>query len=285
MKMLDLFSGIGGFSLAAHKTEKIETIAFCEVDKSCREVLNKNFPGVPIFEDIGYLTYTKGNDGTYKPEGLESYLYDGFGRKEWKQGINFRGGIDIICGGFPCQDVSTAGKQRGFTNEKGEVTRSGLWGEYARIIKESKPKYIVIENVRNLLNLGMARVLTDLYELGYNAEWDIISAASVGANHQRDRIFIVAYSKTSNANVSGFWPAFTSTEEKSEWWTKATSCFYSWWQNLPRICRMDDGISLGVDKNLEPEKYRRERVKQCGNAIVPFIAQIIFNRIVELENP
>lgn len=95
---------------------------------------------------------------------------------------------DVICGGFPCQDVSVAGKRVGLEGE-----RSGLWEEMRRIIREVRPRLVIVENVRGLLSLGIGRVLGDLAELGYDAEWTVLSAASQGAPHRRDRVFIVAY--------------------------------------------------------------------------------------------
>jgi len=159
IRILDLFSGIGGFSHGFEKAGDFETAAFCEIDPHATKVLKKNFPNVPVIDDVRKI---KGED--FKD-------------------------IDVICGGFPCQDISVAGKQRGIN----EQTRSGLWIEYKRIIQEIKPRWVVIENVRNLLSNGLAIVLQDLHEIGYDAEWEIISARSVGACHLRERVWIVAY--------------------------------------------------------------------------------------------
>ena len=166
MLMLDLFSGIGGFSLAASWVwgDDLEIAGFCEIDKYCEKVLNKNFPGVPVYKDITQL------DGT-----------------QFKN-------IDLITGGFPCQDISVAGKGKGLFNEEtGEKTRSGLWVEMLRIISEVRPRYALIENVPMLTVRGGTRVIADLTEIGYDASWDIISAQDRGALHKRARIWIVAY--------------------------------------------------------------------------------------------
>ena len=166
MLMLDLFSGIGGFSLAASWVwgDDLEIAGFCEIDKYCEKVLNKNFPGVPVYKDITQL------DGT-----------------QFKN-------IDLITGGFPCQDISVAGKGKGLFNEEtGEKTRSGLWVEMLRIISEVRPRYALIENVPMLTVRGGTRVIADLTEIGYDASWDIISAQDRGAWHKRKRIWIVAY--------------------------------------------------------------------------------------------
>ena len=161
MKMLDLFSGIGGFSLAASWVwgDDLEIAGFCEIDEYCEKVLNKNFPGVPVYKDITQL------DG-----------------KQFKN-------IDLITGGFPCQDISVAGRGAGLE----EGTRSGLWFDMLRIISEVRPRYALIENVPMLTVRGGTRVIADLTEIGYDASWDIISAQDRGALHKRARIWIVAY--------------------------------------------------------------------------------------------
>jgi len=172
--MLDLFSGIGGFSLAAEWVwgDELEIVAFCEIDKYCRKVLNKNFPSVPIYKDIKEL--------------------DGEAFKD----------IDLITGGFPCQDISVAGKGAGI-----EGARSGLWSEMHRLISHIRPRYVIIENVPMLTVRGGTRVISDLAEAGYDAEWQIVGADDVGAWHRRKRIWIVAYpecvGRSTGAEVNG----------------------------------------------------------------------------------
>ena len=160
MRMLDLFTGIGGFSLAASWVwgNELDLAGFCEQDVYCGKVLKKNFPDVPIYPDIKEL------------------------RGEWFQDI------DLITGGFPCQDISVAGKGAGIDGD-----RSGLWSELCRIISEVRPRYALIENVPMLIHRGLERVLLDLTEIGYDAEWQVIGADDVGARHKRKRIWIVAY--------------------------------------------------------------------------------------------
>ena len=164
LKVLDLFSGLGGFSHALDNIGGFETIAFCEIDKDCHGVLKKHWPSVLIEEDVCKL-----------------------------DGKKFSGKVQVIVGGFPCQDISTAGKQKGLVDENGERTRSGLWSEYKRLIKEIGPRWVIIENVRNLVSNGLLQVLTDLDSIGYDCEWQIISARDVGACHLRERIWIVAW--------------------------------------------------------------------------------------------
>lgn len=161
MNVLDLFSGIGGFSLGLERVG-MRTVAFCEVDPFCRAVLAKHWPGIPCFPDIRNLTSSLLEHNDIWP--------------------------DVLCGGFPCQDISVAGKGAGLAGE-----RSGLWGEYARLIGEIRPRYVVVENVSALLGRGLDTVLGDLASLGYDAEWHCIPASYVGAPHRRDRTWIIAY--------------------------------------------------------------------------------------------
>lgn len=166
IRVLDLFSGIGGFSLGLHRatypdgTPGFETIAFCEQADYPVAVLRKHWPDVPVHRDVRDL---RGDD-------------PGLGR------------VDAICGGFPCQDISVAGRGAGLTGE-----RSGLWFEYLRIIEEAAPRWVLIENVPALRTRGLDVVLGGLAAIGYDAEWHCIPAAALGAPHRRDRVWIVAY--------------------------------------------------------------------------------------------
>lgn len=162
LKVLDLFSGIGGFSLGLERTGGFETVAFCEIDPFCRRVLAKHWPTVRQYDDVRTLT----------ADALE------------RDGV----AVDVVCGGFPCQDISTAGLGAGL-----DGARSGLWSEIARLVGELGPRFVIVENVAALLSRGLDRVLGDLAALGYDAEWHCIPAAGVGAPHRRDRIWIVAY--------------------------------------------------------------------------------------------
>lgn len=157
MKHGSLFSGIGGFDLGFSRAG-IETLWEVEIDPYCRKVLERHFPNAERFADI---------------------------RECGKHNLR---PVDVISGGFPCQDISQAGKRAGIDGD-----RSGLWREYARIIGELRPRYVCIENVAALLGRGLVRVLCDLAALGYDAEWEVISAADVGAPHLRERVWIVAY--------------------------------------------------------------------------------------------
>ena len=161
-RVLDLFSGIGGFSLGLERTGGFETVAFCEIEEWPRRILAKHWPDVPIYTDVRELTYERLHADRTVP--------------------------DIITAGFPCQDISVAGKGAGIEGE-----RSGLWSEVARLTGELRPRYVILENVSALLGRGLDKVLGDLAQIGYDAEWHCIPASSVGAPHRRDRFWAVAY--------------------------------------------------------------------------------------------
>ena len=167
LRHLDLFSGIGGFSLGLEATGGFETVAFCDIEEFPRKVLQKHWPGVKQYEDIKELNFEK-----IKADGLLP--------------------LDIITGGYPCQPFSVAGRK------KGEKDPRHLWPEYFRLIKELRPTWVIGENVSGHIKLGLDTVLENLESEGYSVRTFSISAASIGANHQRERIWIVA-----NSNSSG----------------------------------------------------------------------------------
>lgn len=171
LKILDLFSGIGGFSLGLELTGGFETAAFCEIEKYPQEVLRKNFPGVPIYDDIKTLTAGR-------------LVRDGIDR------------IDIITGGYPCQPFSVAGKQ------KGEKDDRHLWPSMLEIITQVRPTWVVCENVTGHISLGLDQVLFDLEAQGYSSRTFIVPACSVNAPHRRDRLWIVAHAN-SNSESDG----------------------------------------------------------------------------------
>lgn len=160
MKHIDLFSGIGGFALAA-RWMGWETIQFVEIDKFCHKILTKNFPNVPIHGDI------KTFDGSH-----------------------YRGTVDILTGGFPCQPFSVAGSRKGKKDDR------HVWPEMLRTISEIKPSWVVGENVTGIIGLALDQVLTEMEGEGYNTETYIIPACAVNAPHRRDRIWILAYSES-----------------------------------------------------------------------------------------
>ena len=163
LTLLDLFSGIGGFSLGLERTGGFRTIAFCECEPYPRAVLANHWPEVPCYDDIRTLTAERmAADGLVRP--------------------------DAICGGFPCQDISAAGKGAGIEGE-----RSGLWREMRRLVSECRPRWVVAENVSALRTRGADRVLGDLETLGYACWPLVVGAAHAGAPHRRGRAWILAY--------------------------------------------------------------------------------------------
>ena len=162
LRHLDLFSGIGGMALGLQRTGGFQTIGFCEIDPFCQKVLRKHWPDVPIHEDV------------------RSINADGF-----------RGTVDIITGGFPCQPWSVAGTKAGAKDDR------DLWPEMVGLIEDIQPQWVIGENVRGFINepLGLQRSLTDLEGIGYQAVTFVIPAAACGAPHKRDRCWIVAHTR------------------------------------------------------------------------------------------
>tara|TARA_B100000214_G_C23867796_1_gene581123 strand:+ start:52 stop:984 length:933 start_codon:yes stop_codon:yes gene_type:complete len=216
MKLLDTFAGIGGFSYAAEKlVGGFETTQFIEINPFCQKVLNKHWSHVPIHDDITTFTAKSGE-------------------------------FDIITGGFPCQDISVAGLQKGITKE----TRSGLFYELIRIIRMVRPRYVVLENVAAILNRGLDIVLRELYEAGYDAEWAVISASSLGACHQRSRWWLVAYPNSKQ-----------SSRTKSEIQTRRNSTSSS---NRPRnVTNTKSKSSNGSE--LRSALNKKSSVSKSGN--------------------
>jgi DNA (cytosine-5)-methyltransferase 1 len=170
LKVLDLFSGIGGFSLGLERAG-FETIAFCEIEPFCQSILRKHWQNVPIAGNIKDLRYEEG------------ILYD-------KDTPIYQGRIDLICGGFPCQPFSIAGRKKGTADNR------DLWPEMFRIITEVKPAWIVCENVAHFMRMAFERTKTDLESQGYGLQPFIIPACSVGAPHRRDRVWIIAHAQS-----------------------------------------------------------------------------------------
>jgi DNA (cytosine-5)-methyltransferase 1 len=165
LRLLDLFSGIGGFSYAAeYIVGGFTTVQFVEREPFCQNILSRHWPDVPIHDDIT----------TFNPKPHSA---------------------DVVCGGFPCQDISTAGKQAGIK----QGTRSGLFYELIRVVCLVRPQYVILENVSAILANGLDTVLGELAQAGFDAEWACIPASAVGACHQRDRWWLVAYPKSTRS--------------------------------------------------------------------------------------
>ena len=283
---LDLFHGIGGFSLGAYWAGMKFDNHFCsDIEPYTIELYKKRFPDSVQIGDITKIDWHK--------------LKKDF-PGDW-----------IISGGFPCQDISVAGKGRGLIDEKtGEKTRSGLWYDYQKGIDILRPRFAIMENVAALITRGLDEVLGSLSEIGYNAEWQSIRASDIGAPHRRERVWIISYpghdarsserkqqckmsSKESVdmcTNGVGPWDEMAdsngkrfSTFRKSERIRKkegeacssikrtsslGPSWRTKWWESEPDFCRMANGVPRRVD-----------RLKGLGNAIIPKIAEILFNKI------
>ena len=236
LRVLDLFSGIGGFSLGLERAGGFETVAFCEIEKYPRAVLANHWPNVPCYDDVRTLT-------------ADRLAADGIA-------------VDAICGGFPCQDISVAGGGAGLEGE-----RSGLWREYARIIGEIRPRYVIVENVAALLSRGLADVLRDLAALGYDAEWHCIPASALGAPQSRDRVWIIA-------NTAGEYEEQMLGPRSASQLQSRDSAWASWprWLDKSFVCREANGFAGDLD-----------RIKALGNAVVLQIPELIGRAIMQAE--
>lgn len=236
MKVLDLFSGIGTFSLGLERAG-METVAFCELEPFCRQVLRRHWPTVPIYEDVRTLT-------------AETLSRDGIA-------------VDVIAGGFPCQDISRAGTGAGL-----EGDRSGLWYEYARLIGEIRPQFVIVENVAALLDRDgpMGAVLGSLAKLGYDAEWSSVSACAVGHTHMRPRVFLVAYPNSEHGR-----PRLRDTAARSNGTLQTRDSYQSARARArSRLANPSELYRGAVELTEGPQRNRA-----IGNAIAPEIAELI----------
>lgn len=241
IRLLDLFSGVGGFSLGFERTGGFETAAFCEIEPFPRRVLAKHWPEVPCYHDIRELT-------------AERLAADGIA-------------VDAICGGFPCQDISSSGRKVGIGG-----SRSGLWGEVARLVDEIRPRFLVVENVTDLVHRGLGEVLGTLADLGYDAEWHRIPASFVGLPQARNRLWVVAYPNSWRREISaqcdGTGPIVKLRADDDR--LALAQCRAG--EAALGKCRVADGVPGGV-----------ERLKALGNAVVPQIPELIGNAILAAE--
>ena len=301
LKVLDLFSGIGGFSLGLESLGQFETIAFCEKDKFCQKVLKKNFPNITI---EGEIRDVKG----------EKYK------------------ADVVTGGFPCQPFSVAGKRKGTDDDR------YLWDETIRVVRECKPKYFIGENVEGIINIQEGMVLrqvqTDLEKEGFEVQCLIIPASGIGAWHQRKRVWIIGCNVSNTFGKLSDGCSSTTRNSKTEFkrvecnqswnwnevWSKTERCSeqnrnnvqdsnsfglqghrlqsdnlqkknstreifnssveeqQTWWQTQSELCGVPNGVSYELDKD------RANRVKALGNSIVPQIARELGKAIIKAEN-
>jgi DNA (cytosine-5)-methyltransferase 1 len=245
-----LFAGIGGMDLGLERagmTCKWQV----EIDPFCNKILEKHWPDVKRYGDIRTVT------------DLEQ--------------------VDLIAGGFPCQDISRAGNMHGIYAE-----RSGLWGEYCRIIRLLQPKGVLVENVSALLDGGISRVLGELAACGYDAEWDCIPAASVGAPHIRDRIFIFAHSRCESrwiwqgGSTNGHNLLAEQGDDRQEAQRGSNRKLIALVKGVhPRTPEDWWRTQSSVDRSTYGVPYRLDRLKSGGNAVVPQVAEWIGRRIME----
>jgi DNA (cytosine-5)-methyltransferase 1 len=252
MNVLDLFSGIGGFSLGLERAG-MRTVAFCEIDPYCQRVLRKHWPDVPCHDDITTREFHEGE-------------------------------ADIIAAGFPCQDISTAGAGAGLAGE-----RSGLWRELLRAIRLVRPRHAIVENVAMLLGRGMGDVLGDLAEIGNDAEWHCIPASAIGAPHVRDRVWIVTnpdgqaeHAGAVDAEMAGLSPPISDAAGRGlaqrqglltrRQITDTAAKASRQWDDLPDVGRAVHGIS-----------HRVHRIRALGNSVVPQVVEMIGRAIMSIE--
>jgi|DEB0MinimDraft_6_1074348.scaffolds.fasta_scaffold34886_3 DNA (cytosine-5)-methyltransferase 1 len=229
MNVLSLFSGIGGLDLGLERAGMTIT-AMCEADEKCRSVLRKHWPNVQIFHDIRNL-----------------------------RGCDLDATPDLICGGYPCQPFSQAGLRQGANDDR------YLWPEMFRVIDETRPTWVVGENVVGHVNLGLDQVLYDLEGLGYGATAFVIPACAVDAPHRRDRVWIVANSASWDDRICD-----APEDERQEPKLRASNLGeWKLWPREPGVGRVAHGVSRRVD-----------RLKQLGNAVVPQVGEQIGRAIM-----
>jgi DNA (cytosine-5)-methyltransferase 1 len=246
MTHASLFSGIGVFDKAA-EDNGLQNIFQCEINDYCQEVLSERFPTTEKFRDIRELD----------------------GRK-------FEGKIDILTGGFPCQDISAANP-----NGKGlEGERSGLWYEYYRIIQETRPKIIIIENSPVLRIKGLNIVLYQLAQIGYNAEWDMLQANFFNGHHRRRRQYVIAYTDSVGLQAGQIFDRIYQKNLEARQQSRTVNVlFHTKWERFEWLTG-DLRIINGTPNRLD--KIGRERIHALGNAIYYPIADIIIKTIKEL---
>jgi DNA (cytosine-5)-methyltransferase 1 len=265
LRVLDLFSGIGGFSLGLERAGGFETVAFCEIEPFPRKVLAKHWPGVECFNDVATSDFAS------------------------------IGPVDLVTAGFPCQDISFAGDGAGLTGE-----RSGLFWFILRAVRlVGRPK-LLLENVAGLLDRGMGSVLGAMAQIGYDAEWHCIPACAVGAPHIRDRVWIYGYSNDqgepacavddeapglpglgrahSDANkdgIKGKQPGIADTQERARPLAGSLGPLLDGnrgWVSEPDVPRVAHGLP-----------HQSHRIAALGNAVVPRIPELIGRAIMEAE--
>lgn len=249
MNVLSLFSGIGGLELGLERAG-MNVVGQVEINPFCREVLAKHWPDVPRHDDVRTAV-------------------------QWWESEE-RPTVDLICGGFPCQDISNAGARQGITGAK-----SSLWGAMLHTVRNIRPRFVLIENVAALLIRGFDTVLADLHEIGFDAEWSVLSACAMGAPHTRERLFVLAYPHDERIQASGREgvrddQALAGGGERPEYLHAAAQLVGgargTHWASEPPVDRMADGSTPELD---------RRRLFALGNAVVPQVSEHIGRRLME----
>lgn len=312
MLHLDLFSGIGGFALAAERVWPDIEHVFCEVDTFCQAILRKHWPQSKIYGDIKTFTNTERAGLERREQSKTAWLSTNESTAEHR--------AYILTGGFPCQPFSQAGRRKGTADDR------HLWPEMRRVIQEFSPRYVVAENVRGLLSIEggivFEQVCLDLEALGYEVQSFVIPACAVNAPHRRDRVWIVGHAKHARQHVSknrqgsgegsnrdakgsdengkSTRPALSRndaaySEHKPTRYTKRgradegtparAAGSNSWDEDWPtvatRLCRLDDGLPDGLPR---PRGWRNAALKAYGNAIVPQVAIEIMKAIKQYDS-
>ena len=255
-----LFSGIGGLELGLERAIPNASTAWqVEADEYARTILAKHWPNARRYNDVREV------------------------------GAHNLGRVDIICGGFPCQDISAAGKREGITGR-----RSGLWTEYARIVRELRPRFVVVENVAALRIRGMGTVLGDLAACGYDAVWDCVPAAAVGAPHRRDRLFIVAWSQLDGAmanpdsgqrphnqlqarrDVAGICGSAMADADGERQLQQSELCREKRGRPCDRCSEMADANGTRLQRQRKPSEVGQARAQEAGG---------LFRRSIESAGP
>jgi len=313
VKVLSLFSGIGGLDLAA-EWAGMEIVAQCEIDPYCQSVLRRHWPNVRLFDDIRTVTADSLGMRELQPQGREqderrragygdseTSADADFGRRgecdpaEWEFSKPDASGVDLITGGFPCQPVSSAGKRRGKDDDR------WLWPEMLRVIREIQPAWVVGENVAGLISMGLDDCLSDLEKAGYSCQTFVIPACAVNAIHRRDRVFIVAHAERGGQPGQGRYAQSSDTAPHENRQANRIEHDDSGRHGptLSRVGDMDDGLPAGLVARLpdwcgggwaEParlkdtEPGRVNMLRALGNAVVPQQAEPIFRAIMEAGN-
>ena len=236
MNALSLFSGIGGLDIAA-EWAGFKTVAFCEKDIFCQKVLAKHWPNVRIFDDVRTI------DTSELPA------------------------VDVVFGGYPCQPFSSAGQRKGASDER------HMWPHMLDVVRRTKPAWVVGENVKGHISLGLNEVLDDMENEGFETRTFAIPAGAVKAPHSRERVFVVSYSESNRHRLRGAIRDFCKKDGRQRCGLLPKFTIPTWWDSEPRVYRVADGIPAEVD-----------RLRSLGNAVVPYQAYPIFAAIAETYN-